>query len=229
MKNLFFPRLIASTLLIILLLMTGCLPLNSSFESAPTLPPGHVEVQGNVSRSFYAHDDGSSQMYITAKSIGLGLAVGVAKDFDIRLRAEALFLPHDKGSDFDFSRANYFSISPKMSFFKNQCLAFKGYYALIFIVDKKSKTALGFRDLGGQILYTPVQRPYFDLTVGCKIGAYMLSSAGLSLGMSIGRNIKRAAFRPEFGVILGAGVKPIFDAGVGCTVVFNGKKSGRER
>lgn len=224
MKNRLSRLLVGAAFLFALVLMTNCAPMNTTFESAPTLPPGKFEFQGNVSRTFYADADDTNDFFATTKNIGIGLGMGVVKNIDVRFRAEALFMPEGKTADLDFSRAGYFSFSPKFSFFKNECLALKGYYDFILAFENETNTPLGFNDFGVQVLYTPIQKRYFDLTLGGKIGAWTFPSTGFSLGMGFGRNIKRSAFRPLIGVIVGHDQEPIFNAGIGCTVVFGGKK-----
>lgn len=225
MKNQFFLPLSGGILLMALALMTSCAPLNTSFESAPTLAPGKFELQGNASRTFYAKDDDTPETFASTKNIGVGLGLGVAEHFDFRFRAEAVFIPDYKGTYLDFSRAGYFSFSPKVSFFRNQCLALKGYTSLFIAYERKTRSILRFPDFGLQVLCTPVQTPNFDLTIGCKMGVWAFPSTGLSLGMGVGRDIKRAAFRPVVGMTVGTDEKPVFDMGIGCTVVFDGKKS----
>lgn len=228
MKTHLFFSLFSSSVL--LTAFTACVvPVNSSFESAATVPKGHTELRGNFSHYFAsAKEDGDRETEAVNTNLGVGVGVPVAQNADVRFRYEMLIPKKYDGERPELT--HYFSLAPKYSFAR-QKVAFKLPLSLYYVEDETEWL------ISPQLLFSPVRQTNFDLTVSGKLDIFLGKDAefsdsfvGFTLGAGVGKDVEKGAFRPEIGLMFALdedddGTTSLWTVGLAYCYRFAGKRA----
>jgi len=193
--------------------ITGCVPVNSTFDSARMLQKDLVQVRGSFSGYNYsAHDetDPSNNNY------GFGIGYGISDKFTLKSRYEFITFP-DNSEDF----YHYFDIAPKFAIVHNK-LAFQLPFG-VYTADGNEPAYV----ISPQLLATyPIRLSSSEMTVGLKTdiqldGEDIDIPIGINLGLGFGRDLNRWAIRPEIGWMFNTSEKESsFTYGIGFNLNF---------
>lgn len=188
----------------------GCLPVNSSFESARMLQPGQFQAGGNFSRYFYEEKDEKKVFKFSSSNNNYTAAAGygISDKWNVKLRYDYIDFP---GTGLPY---NYFGITPKYSLIQNKLAAelSTGMYA----AHGDAPTYV----TSPELLVTISQTNTFETTFTGKADFYWLKNQSIPLGFTFGfgfsSNLDKWAVRPETGVMFSPGKTGVsFTWGIG--------------
>ena len=222
-----FSRLLAAGFFA-LMLAVSCAPINSTFETASTVPKGRGEFRGNFSYYRYTEKyQGNRESGTANTNLGIGIGMGLVKNVDLKLRYELLVLPKDTRDELG-GNGHFLSLAPKVSFGQEQIAALKLPIGAYFSDFEDAQWVLS-----PQLLVTPVRKPNFDFTMTGKMDFWLggdvdegTQTVGFTIGAGLGKNVAQSAFRPEIGFLFNPGESGVYlTVGVGYTALFGGKKA----
>lgn len=193
--------------------MPGCIPIFSEMQSARTVGKNKVEIAPHYTQSTMLNEEDGSYVQ---EHIALQLAYGLDERVDIRGRFEVT------------DNVNIIALGPKIRIDNKERLA----------VNLPVGTTIDSGDRLWQfqpsLLYTqPVVKDQVEFTIAPK--AIIPFCAGCNtifatnMNLAIGKNIRKLAFRPEYGIAFdndGNDHAGQFSIGISATFGGNGKKSG---
>lgn len=190
--------------------LSGCVPINSAFESAKMLEKNQLELKGNYSSYYFAEDEAD----LANRNYGIGLGYGINNKLNIKLRYELISFPENT-TDF----YHYYDIAPKYSLIENK-------WAVIFPVGVyAAKSEEPTFVLSPRILYTYSYNQYLEITGSVKSDFFLVEDADLPVGFTLGLGISNHfdiwALRPEAGYMFDPGDEDqAFTFGIGLNYNF---------
>ena len=190
---------------------TGCAPVFSDLQSARLTGPGRVEVTPSGSQLFFSDDDGTEHV---ENHYGVQLAAGVAEVLDLRVR-------YERAPD-----VNVLGFGPKFGLLKDKlALAVPVGFAFGQDIDS-GKTWEAHPTL--LATWTPDRK--VELTGSAKAivplsGENRDTLYAVNLGLGLGPDVSRWAFRPEVGFLWNPGESGHYThLSLGLTFGFGGKR-----
>ncbi len=189
----------------------GCAPVFSDLQSARLTGPGRVELTPSGSTLFFSDEDGTEHV---ENHYGVQLAAGVAERLDLRVR-------YERASD-----VNVIGFGPKIGLLKDK-LALAVPVGFAFGQDIDSDKTW---EAHPTLLATWAPSRKAELTAAAKAlvplsGEDRDTLYAVNLGLGLGPDVSRWAFRPEVGFLWNPGESGHYThLSLGVTIGFGGRR-----
>ncbi len=196
-----------------LFVFSGCVPVNSIFDSAKMLEQNQLEIRGNFSPYYYTED--GNELEKSNQNYGIGLGYGVSPKLNLKFRYELISFPDNITEYY-----HYYDIAPKFSLIENK-------WAIIFPLGVyAAKSEAPTFVLSPRILYTYSYNQYFEITASVTSDLFLVEDAdlpiGLNLGFGVSTHLDKWALRPEAGYMFNPGGDGrAFTFGIGFNYYFD--------